>query len=97
MQYKYLDKNYSDIEVLLPLLERKSDYFLQTKITEIDRINDVSKCLFINQEAQSERTWWHQKFPKYFQNRPNTETISSPYKLVVFQKTNLNMESVLIY
>lgn len=95
-QYQYLDKNYSDIEMLLPLLERKSDYFLQTKITEIDRINDVSKCLFINQETQSERAWWHQEFPKYFQKRPNTETISSPYRLVVFQKTNLNMESVVI-
>ena len=83
--------------MLLPLLECKSDYFLQTKITEIDKINDISKCLFINQDTQSERAWWHQEFPKYFQKRPNTEKISSPYKLVVFQKTNLNMESVLIH
>ena len=94
--YSYLDKTYSDITTLLPLLERKGGYFLQTRITEIDRINDVSKCLFINQETQNERNRWNQEFPKFFQKRPNTETISSPYKLVVFQKTNLNMDSVVI-
>ena len=95
-RYQFLDKNSSNVEILLPLLERKSDYFLQTKITEIGRINDVSKCLFINQETQSEKKWWHQEYPKYFQKSPNAETISSPYKLVVFQKTNLNMESVVV-
>lgn len=94
--YLYLDKTYSDITTLLPLLERKGGYFLQTRITEIDRINDVSKCLFINQETQNERNRWNQEFPKFFQKRPNTETISSPYKLVVLQKANLNMDSVVI-
>ncbi len=94
--YPYLDKTYSDITTLLPLLERKGGYFLQTRITEIDRINDVSKCLFINQETQNERNRWNQEFPKYFQKRPNTETISSSYKLIVFQKANLNIDSVVI-
>lgn len=94
--YPYLDKTYSDITTLLPLLERKGGYFLQTRITEIDRINDVSKCLFINQETQHERNRWNQEFPRFFQKRPNTESISSPYKLIVFQKANLNIDSVVI-
>lgn len=94
--YPYLNRDVSDIASLLPLLERKSSYFLQTRISDIGHINNVSKCLFVNVETQAETTFWNSTYPIYFQVRPNSEAISSKYKLVVFQKTNLKIESVVI-
>lgn len=93
-EYPYLNQIYSNVETLLPLLENKSDYFLQTSIKNINNRNDVSKHIFLNVEAQNDKDKWNEDYPKYFQKKPCSGSINSPYKLVVFQKVNLDIDNV---
>ena len=78
----------------MPLLENKSEYFLQTSIKNIDKRNDVSKHIFMHLETQDDKDKWNGDYPKYFQKKPSSESIVSPYKLVVFQKVNLDKDNV---
>lgn len=93
--YPYLNQSYSNISETLPCLETKSNYFLHTTITDINRRNEIAKYIFLRQNTQDERKRWNNDYPQYFQNRPSSETIVSPYKLVVFQKVNLRINDVL--
>ena len=93
-EYPYLNLSYSNVEKLLPLLENKSDYFLQTSIKDIKKKNDVSKHIFLNVETQNEKDKWNEDYPKHFQKKPCSENVNSPYKLVVFQKVNLSIDNV---
>ena len=93
-EYPYLNKLYANVGTLMPLLENKSEYFLQTSIKNIDKRNDVSKHIFMHLETQDDKDKWNEDYPKYFQKKPSSESIVSPYKLVVFQKVNLDMDNV---
>ena len=93
-EYSYLNQSYSNVETLLPLLENKSDCFLQTSIKNINKRNDVSKHIFLYIDKQNEKDKWNEDFPQYFQKKPVYESIISPYKLVVFQKVNLDVDNV---
>lgn len=93
-EYPYLSQSYSDIGLLLPLLESKSEYFLQTTINNINKRNEVAKHIFLHLETQNDKKIWDEEYPKYFQKKPNSENIVSPYKLIVFQKTNLGIDNV---
>ena len=94
-EYSYLDQSYSNISSLLPLLERKSEYFLQTAINNINKRNDIAKHIFIHLETQEERDTWYKEYPHHFQKKPSSESIVSPYKLIVFQKVNLEINNVI--
>ena len=94
-EYSYLDQSYSNISSLLPLLERKSEYFLQTAINNINKRNDIAKHIFIHLETQEERDTWYKEYPHHFQKKPSSESIVSPYKLIVFQKMNLEVNNVI--
>jgi len=93
-EYPYLNQLYANFGTLMPLLENKSEYFLQTSIKNIDKRNDVSKHIFMHLETQDDKDKWNEDYPKYFQKKPSSESIVSPYKLVVFQKVNLDMDNV---
>lgn len=93
-EYPYLNQLYSNVGTLLPLLESKSEYFLQTSIKNINKRNDVAKYIFLYLETQNDKDKWNENYPKYFQKKPSSESIVSPYKLVVFQKVNLDIENV---
>ena len=94
--YSYLDYSNLNMSTLLPLLEQNSNYFLQTKITDIEKKNEISKYVLINSGTQNETTIWNREFPSYFQVRPCFDRIVSEYKLIVFQKTNLSFDNIVI-
>lgn len=93
-EYPYLNQSYSNVGMLLPLLENKSEYFLQTAINNIDKRNEIAKHIFLHLETQEEKDRWNKDYPQYFQKKPSSESIASPYKLIVFQKANLNVDNV---
>ena len=93
-EYPYLNQAYSNVDILLPLLENKSDYFLQTSIKNIDDRNKVAKYIFLHLETQNDKDAWNKDYPKHFQKKPCSESIVSPYKLVVFQKVSLILDNV---
>lgn len=93
-EYPFLNQYYSNVGTLLPLLERKSEYFLQTAINNIDQRNEVAKHIFLYLATQNDIDYWNKEFPEYFQKKPSSESIVSPYKLIVFQKINLEMNNV---
>lgn len=93
-EYPYLNQTYSNVGTLLPFLENKSEYFLQTAINNIDKRNEVAKYIFLYLETQNDKDRWNKEYPKYFQKKPSSENIVSPYKLIVFQKANLEIDNV---
>lgn len=93
-EYSYLDQSYSNIAILLPLLEYKSEYFLQTAINKINNRNTVSKYIFLHLDTQNDKDTWNKDYPQYFQKKPSSESIASLFKLVVFQKINLEKDNV---
>lgn len=93
-EYPYLNQSYSSVSILLPLLERKSEYFLQTAIKNIDKRNEIGKHIFLHLETQEDRDKWNKDYPQYFQKKPSSESIVAPYKLIVFQKINLEMVDI---
>ena len=93
-EYPYLNQSYSNVGLLLPLLENKSNYFLQTAINNIDKRNVVSKYIFLHLKSQNDKDTWNKEYPHYFQKKPSSESIVSPFKLVVFQKVNLEKDNV---
>lgn len=93
-EYPYLNQLYSNIGILLPHLESKSEYFLQTAIKNINKRYDIAKYIFLYLETQNDKEEWNEDYPKYFQKKPCSESIVSPYKLVVFQKVNLDIDNV---
>ena len=94
--YPYLDKEYASIEKLLPLLDAKSDYFLQTQFSSVSAQPTLSRLIFIHTDQQNEKTEWNQNYPKYFQTKPIAENFESVFKLVVVQKCDIKAKDVKI-
>ncbi len=85
-----------DVNDLLPLLDKKSNCFLQTGIVDIGRESTELKSLFINVEMQTEKNKWNEMYPRCFSVSPTSETCNSKFKLVVFQKASLKLEEIVI-
>ena len=85
-----------DVNAVLPLLDKKSNCFLQTGIVDIGRENTELKSLFINVEMQDEKNRWNEMYPRCFCVSPTSETCNSKFKLVVFQKASLMLNEIII-
>lgn len=91
--YPYLNESYSNKEVLLPMLDVKSDCFLQTSVKNIGK-KMVAKHIFIHMESQNEQDKWNGEYPRYFRDCPSSGNVVSKYKLVLLQKANLTIEDI---
>ena len=91
-QYAFLDRKYADISKLLPLLDQKSTTFLQKTATAIT--SEVHKLLLIHTDTQSEDNDLQKIYPTYFQSKPSTENILSPFKIMIVRVKDMNLKDI---
>ena len=90
--YPFIDESYANASKLLPLLDSKSEGFLQ--YTPSGDKTAAGRYLFIHLCNDKERTNWENGNNRYFNQRPATESVEALNKVVVVQIDRLKVSEV---
>lgn len=92
--YPYLGNQGMQVAQLMPLLDRRSDCFLQLLQTGVSFDDLIEKSIFIHTDKQADRNSWRDTYTRYFSTKPADMELSSPYKLIELQVMNLTADQV---
>lgn len=92
--YSFLDTNHTDIKKLLPELDTKSDIFLECQ-TSNGALNP-QKSIYIHTLNDYERREWDNKYGDSFSVKPLSYGLTSPYKIMIVNLADLNINQVKI-
>lgn len=91
-KYEFLDDTYTDYKTLFPVLDRKSNVFLQL-------VSDIStetpnKVIFIHTSTDDDKKIWENTYKNSFSYSPNSDYIESPYKIILARSQNLDLNEL---
>lgn len=93
-EYDYLDKTYTNHKKLLPILDNKSNVFLQ--IMPGTTTEMANKIIFIHTTKDIDKKAWDSIYTKSFSMSPSSEVIFSPYKIIIVRSQNLELKELVI-
>ena len=92
--FPYLNHQYSDVSILLPMLDTKSKPFLHYTVKDMRQKLPMQRYIFIHTSSAEEQTKWRDTYPRFFQMKPSAAVTVSRFKLVVIQKQDIRKEDV---
>ena len=93
--FAYLSGGKKIDETLFAQLTQRSECFAQTQKFDVFGDNGPMQILFVHTGYQNETGRWQAFYPTFFQLRPSTASILSPYKLVMLQMQKNEMNELL--
>lgn len=85
--YPYVNRNYTDIDVLLRQMDSKSNPFVRMNSMAIatDGINTYCKMMFLHTDDDDDRRKWEDACGRNFSNKPILYPSESQFKLTLLQ------------
>lgn len=97
-KFDYVERDYTNLDVLLQQMDAKSNHFVRTLSTVITAASQNAGCklLFIDTDFESDRARWKTICEKNFQVAPNLCKDQSRFKITLLQLNALETNEIAI-
>lgn len=93
IHYPYLDNNCANMETMLPVMDRKCQYFLKSSVTSVGGVA-VEKSVLIHVGSDTEKRQWESTYHISFEFKPIAGYVASPFKMILLQRMDLKKDEV---